>query len=84
MNGLPLISSRTTLAPMGWRTPRTSTAWRARSICRSTSSSLTPFIVIPAFTALIAERFIGPEETMLERAFGAAYLEYKTRVRRWL
>ena len=46
--------------------------------------SLTPFIVIPAFTALIAERFIGPEEAMLERAFGGAYLEYKARVRRWL
>ena len=46
--------------------------------------SLTPFVVIPAFMALIADRFIGPEEAMLERSFGAAYLEYKTRVRRWL
>jgi protein-S-isoprenylcysteine O-methyltransferase Ste14 len=33
---------------------------------------------------VIAERFIGPEEAMLEKAFGSAYLEYKARVRRWL
>ena len=46
--------------------------------------SLTPFIVIPAFMAIISERFIEPEEAKLEAAFGAAYLEYKTRVRRWL
>jgi protein-S-isoprenylcysteine O-methyltransferase Ste14 len=46
--------------------------------------SLTPFLVIPAFMALIADRFIAPEEAMLEKAFGAPYLEYKTKVRRWL
>ena len=46
--------------------------------------SLTPFIVIPAFMALITERFIVPEETKLEAAFGRDYLEYKARVRRWL
>jgi protein-S-isoprenylcysteine O-methyltransferase Ste14 len=46
--------------------------------------SLMPFIVIPAFMALIAERFIAREEAMLEQAFGAAYVGYKTRVRRWL
>ena len=46
--------------------------------------SLTPFIVIPAFMALIADRFIQPEEAMLERAFGRAYLDYKAKVRRWL
>jgi protein-S-isoprenylcysteine O-methyltransferase Ste14 len=46
--------------------------------------SLTPFIVIPAFMALIADRFIAREEAMLEQAFGPAYLEYKQRVRRWL
>lgn len=46
--------------------------------------SLTPFIVIPAFMAIIKDRFIEPEEAKLEATFGAAYLEYKSRVRRWL
>jgi protein-S-isoprenylcysteine O-methyltransferase Ste14 len=46
--------------------------------------SLTPFIVIPAFMALIADRFIAPEEAMLEQTFGAPYAEYKSKVRRWL
>jgi protein-S-isoprenylcysteine O-methyltransferase Ste14 len=48
------------------------------------AGSLTPFIVIPAFMALIRERFILPEEAKLEAAFGAEYLAYKARVRRWL
>jgi protein-S-isoprenylcysteine O-methyltransferase Ste14 len=46
--------------------------------------SVTPFIVIPAFMGLIAERFIVPEEEMLEKTFGQAYSDYKARVRRWL
>jgi protein-S-isoprenylcysteine O-methyltransferase Ste14 len=46
--------------------------------------SLTPFIVIPAFMALISERFILAEEAKLEAAFGREYLDYKARVRRWL
>ena len=46
--------------------------------------TLTPFIVIPAFMALITERFILGEEAKLEAAFGAPYLDYKSRVRRWL
>jgi protein-S-isoprenylcysteine O-methyltransferase Ste14 len=46
--------------------------------------SLTPFVVIPAFMALIGERFIVPEEAKLEAAFGRDYLDYKARVRRWL
>jgi protein-S-isoprenylcysteine O-methyltransferase Ste14 len=46
--------------------------------------SLSPFAVIPAFMALIAERFIAREETMLERAFGRDYLDYKAKVSRWL
>ena len=46
--------------------------------------SVTPFIVIPAFMGLIAERFIAPEEEMLEKAFGQTYTDYKARVRRWL
>jgi len=46
--------------------------------------SLTPFVVIPAFMAIIGERFIDAEEAKLEAAFGAPYLEYKSKVRRWL
>jgi protein-S-isoprenylcysteine O-methyltransferase Ste14 len=46
--------------------------------------SITPFIVIPAFAALVSERFIVDEEAMLERRFGQAYLDYKAKVRRWL
>jgi protein-S-isoprenylcysteine O-methyltransferase Ste14 len=48
------------------------------------AGSLTPFIVIPAFMGLIQERFILAEEAKLEAAFGAEYLAYKARVRRWL
>ena len=48
------------------------------------AGSLTPFIVIPAFMALIQERFILPEEQKLEDAFGAEYLAFKARVHRWL
>lgn len=46
--------------------------------------TLTPFVVIPAFMALVADRFIQSEETQLERTFGSQYLDYKARVRRWL
>ncbi len=46
--------------------------------------SLTPFIVIPGFMALISERFIEAEEAKLEAAFGQRYLGYKDKVRRWL
>jgi protein-S-isoprenylcysteine O-methyltransferase Ste14 len=46
--------------------------------------SITPFVVIFAFMGLIKERFILPEETKLEAAFGSDYLQYKERVRRWL
>jgi len=46
--------------------------------------SISPFIVIPAFMALITERFILPEEAKMEAAFGREYLDYKARVRRWL
>jgi protein-S-isoprenylcysteine O-methyltransferase Ste14 len=46
--------------------------------------SITPWLVLPAFMRLIAERFIAPEEAMLERAFGSRYREYCAAVRRWL
>jgi protein-S-isoprenylcysteine O-methyltransferase Ste14 len=46
--------------------------------------SLTPFVVIPGFMALVGERFIDPEEAKMQATFGQAYLDYKERVRRWL
>jgi protein-S-isoprenylcysteine O-methyltransferase Ste14 len=46
--------------------------------------SVTPFIVLPAFVALIHKRFILAEEGMLEEAFGGAYQAYRTGTRRWL
>jgi len=46
--------------------------------------SLTPWLVLPAFMRIISERFIAPEEAMLERVFGEHYLAYKRAVRRWL
>jgi protein-S-isoprenylcysteine O-methyltransferase Ste14 len=46
--------------------------------------SVTPWLVLPAFMALIAERFIAPEEAMLERVFGESYVRYRAAVRRWL
>jgi len=46
--------------------------------------SITPFVVIPAFMALISDRFILGEEAQLQAAFARDYVEYKARVRRWL
>lgn len=46
--------------------------------------SLTPFAVPPAFVIFIDRLFVRREERMLERAFGAAYVDYKSRVRRWI
>ena len=46
--------------------------------------SLTPFAVVPAFMLWIQHRFIRREEAMLETTFGAAYAEYRSKVRRWL
>lgn len=45
---------------------------------------LTPFLVLPAFYFVITEMQIKPEEEMLEQKFGEEYLNYKSRVRRWL
>jgi len=46
--------------------------------------SITPWLVLPAFMAIITERFIAPEEAMLERTFGERYARYRAAVRRWL
>ena len=43
------------------------------------------FVILAAISApLLWRGVISREEQYLERKFGAAYLEYKTRVRRWL
>lgn len=46
--------------------------------------SLLPFLVIPVFAWIIHIRFILGEERFMEEAHGEAYLQYKSRVRRWL
>ncbi|MEM8752089.1 MAG: isoprenylcysteine carboxylmethyltransferase family protein, partial [Pseudomonadota bacterium] len=43
-----------------------------------------PFLVVPAFAVVIQRRFILAEEARLEAAFGEAFRDYKTRVRRWI
>jgi protein-S-isoprenylcysteine O-methyltransferase Ste14 len=43
-----------------------------------------PFVVIPIFVLIIDIYFIRAEEAVLETAFGAEYLAYKARVRRWI
>jgi protein-S-isoprenylcysteine O-methyltransferase Ste14 len=46
--------------------------------------SLTPFLVIPAFIALIQSVFIQKEEEMLAVKFGRLYTTYAKNTRRWL
>lgn len=46
--------------------------------------TLGAFLPIPLFAWLIHTRFILGEEQFMEAAFGAQYLAYKARVRRWL
>jgi protein-S-isoprenylcysteine O-methyltransferase Ste14 len=43
-----------------------------------------PWLVVVAFVATLRLRFIRHEERLMEATFGAAYLAYKQRVRRWL
>ena len=46
--------------------------------------AVSPFLMVPAFAALLHWRFIAVEERMLTERFGAAYSDYQRRVRRWL
>ncbi|MEE9444524.1 MAG: isoprenylcysteine carboxylmethyltransferase family protein [Cocleimonas sp.] len=46
--------------------------------------SVTPFLVLPLFYWLITTMQIKPEERILEEKFGQEYLDYKSKVRRWL
>ena len=42
------------------------------------------WLVIVPFVLIIRMLFIRHEETLMEQTFGADYLAYKSRVRRWL
>ncbi|MBX9633581.1 MAG: isoprenylcysteine carboxylmethyltransferase family protein [Magnetospirillum sp.] len=46
--------------------------------------SITPFLVIPAFMAVINHRIVRDEERMLAETFGDEFSAYGARVRRWL
>ncbi len=46
--------------------------------------SLSPWLVPTVFAAIIHYRFILGEELLLEHVFGKSYVDYKSRVRRWL
>jgi protein-S-isoprenylcysteine O-methyltransferase Ste14 len=46
--------------------------------------SLTPFLVIPVYAALIDRVFIQAEERMLARKFGAEWQTYRGETRRWI
>jgi protein-S-isoprenylcysteine O-methyltransferase Ste14 len=46
--------------------------------------SLSPYIVVLAFMVLMDIVFVRTEERMLENTFGAGWVEYKKKVRRWI
>jgi protein-S-isoprenylcysteine O-methyltransferase Ste14 len=46
--------------------------------------NILPFLAPPLFVWFVTKRFILHEEAVLEERFGAEYLAYKSRVRRWL
>lgn len=41
-------------------------------------------LLVPLFMAIIARRFIGPEEARLRRHFGAAFEDWAATTRRWV
>ena len=46
--------------------------------------SLTPFVIVVAFTILMEVVFVRFEERKMADQFGEAWLEYKRKVRRWI
>jgi len=46
--------------------------------------SLVSFLPVPFFVAIIHVQFIVNEERFMEELFGAEYLAYKRKVRRWI
>jgi len=47
-------------------------------------NSLWPLLLLPALFAAFHFGMVLREEQYLERKFGAEYLDYRSRVRRWL
>ena len=45
--------------------------------------SLSPWLLVAILVFLLQRNFITVEERMLEGSFGAAFIDYKKRVRRW-
>ena len=43
-----------------------------------------PWLVVPAFVAVLQMRFIRHEERLMEQTFGEAYRAYRARTRRWI
>ncbi|MBE9547843.1 MAG: isoprenylcysteine carboxylmethyltransferase family protein [Proteobacteria bacterium] len=46
--------------------------------------SLSPFFMLPVLFMILRNRFVIPEEAMLEEVLGEPYLEFKKERRRWL
>jgi protein-S-isoprenylcysteine O-methyltransferase Ste14 len=46
--------------------------------------SVTPWIAVAVLAVLLDRVFIAREEKMLAGTFGAAFEDYRARVRRWL
>jgi len=46
--------------------------------------SLSSFVLLPAFIAVMNSLQIKPEEEVLEKIFSQEYIDYKKRLRRWL
>jgi len=46
--------------------------------------SLTPWLVVPLFVALVGRNVIAVEEAILAETFGDQYAHYRARVRRWI
>jgi protein-S-isoprenylcysteine O-methyltransferase Ste14 len=47
-------------------------------------NSLWAILLLPLVVSVVQREVIGREERYLERAFGEEYLDYKSRVRRWV
>jgi protein-S-isoprenylcysteine O-methyltransferase Ste14 len=47
-------------------------------------SNVLAYAIVPVFVLYMNRFQIGPEEAALERVFGADYVAYRARVRRWL
>jgi len=48
------------------------------------SGSFTPLLVAPALALLLEQKFVRPEEAMLEKQFGSEWSDYRRRVRKWI